>query len=72
MEQNLNKRIFESKVIVKEISDYLKADDIARMERLSTFVSSVLKNTILDIYINVKLIASDFSTMSKMIDYFEW
>ena len=57
---------------MKEICDYLKNSDIAKLERLNMNIGTIVKTTALDIYINVKIISSDFTNFEILLEYLKW
>ena len=72
--QNMDyiKRILKVKVVFKEIFDFLTIRELAQIESLSRSFRNLIHATALDIYLNVKIIASDFSDFPSLINFIKW
>ena len=52
--------VFKRKTICKEICDFLNHSNIAKLELINNSFNTSIKSTLLNQFVNVKLISNDF------------
>lgn len=71
-ELQVMQKAFSSKLIFKEIIDWLTIIETARFEMISSSIRKRMRTTHLDIYLNVKVQCSDFNDFENLLSFLQW